>query len=89
MYDEDMVAAAPTLDEVLRLIAHLPVDRWSGLATHLRSTADARWFSKGATVVEDSANGVMLSTAHSRVRLAADAREGAAQVELLVAKLRR
>lgn len=61
-----------SLDAVLRLFAHVPPERWPALAQKLRTGADARWFPRGETVVEDSANpqlGITVRSAGSSVRL--------------------
>ena len=61
-----------SLDAMLRLFAHVPPERWPALAQKLRFGADARWFPRGETLVEDSANpqlGITVRSAGSSVRL--------------------
>lgn len=55
-----------SLDEVLKLMAHLPEEGWPAAAEKLRTAADARWFAKGATQVEDSANSQLGITVRSQ-----------------------
>ncbi len=68
----ERLPAPPSLDAVLRLLAHVPTERWPALAEKLRVGADARWFPKGETVVVDSANsqlGITIRAGGNSVRL--------------------
>jgi hypothetical protein len=79
--------AAPSLDEVLQLMAHVPARRWPALADHLALMADAAWFPKGATVVDDATRpeqGVVVHARGRRVRITPnDTIQGRALVERL------
>lgn len=51
----ERLPAEPTLDDVLRLIAHLPEGRWDELGEHLEKSADAKWIPREELVREENA----------------------------------
>ena len=54
-----------SLDEVLKLIAHLPGGRWAALAEHLAQKAEVVWLPRAELRVEDS----VVRSGEKRVRL--------------------
>lgn len=48
----EALPTAPSLDQVLELIAHLPEGRWAAMGEHLEQSADACWFPRGGLSLE-------------------------------------
>ncbi len=48
----EVLPEAPSLDELLRLIAHLPGGRWAALGAHLETSAAARWLPRKILMLE-------------------------------------
>jgi hypothetical protein len=55
----------PSLDDLLRLIAHLPEGRWAALGEHLAKSADAIWLPSDDAEVEEN----VVRVGEKRVRL--------------------
>ena len=91
----EKLAAPPSLEDVLQLIAHLPMGRWEALGDHLMKSTDAIWLPLRELKVEDGGGahlGARVRAGERSVRLMFSLKTGEdsqAQAEALLARLRR